>query len=113
MINNLGGLAFCQKLLKGDFVMKHSKKYAKHRKKWRLIDYYQPLKENALVKVIRLAVQIVNFLVTIRIVIAILYFTLQVSEKIILWIIPYLKIIYHFLSQVTSLFCCLQRSDVI
>lgn len=89
--------------------MRQSTKHAKHRKKWRLISFYQSLKENAFVKVLEYLIKMVEFVIKLKIAIAILNFTLQVSAKIISWIIPYVEIIYHFLSQVTSLFCCFHQ----
>lgn len=89
-------------------MMRQSMKHAKHRKKWRLVSYYQSLKENALVKFLGYPFKMVKLVIRLKIDILILKFTLQVSAKIISWVIPYVEIIYHFLSQVTSLFCCFQ-----
>ncbi len=89
-------------------MMRQSMKHAKHREKWRLVSYYQSLKENALVKILEYLIKMVELVLKLKIAIAILNFTLQVSAKIISWMVPYVEIIHHFLSQVTSLFCCFQ-----
>lgn len=85
-------------------MMRQSMKHAKHREKWRLVSYYQSLKENALVKILEYLIKMVELVLKLKIAIAILNFTLQVSAKIISWMVPYVEIIHHFLSQVTSLF---------
>ncbi|WP_172188529.1 reverse transcriptase family protein [Lentilactobacillus kribbianus] len=87
-------------------------KHAKHRKKQCLNDYYQALKEITIVKNLVYVVKAIQYLTILKIIIAIIFFTLQVIVKIISWVIPYLEIIYNFLSQVTSLFCCFQRGNV-
>ncbi|WP_203639365.1 hypothetical protein [Levilactobacillus wangkuiensis] len=89
--------------------MKYSMKHAKHRGKWRLLEYWLSLKENTVVRMFNRLLKIVAIFDSVKAGLPIIIFTLQATVGVLQWVILILKGLYNFLSQVTSLFCCLQK----